>query len=57
MLAWVAWFIYALIPAIITIAFGLSMQTMALLYFIFVLAAIIGWGIWEKFRKKAPEEV
>ena len=57
MLAWIAWFIYALIPAIITIAAGLSMQTMTILYFIFVAAAAIGWGVWNKLRKKAPKEV
>ena len=57
MLVWLAWFIYALIPAIITIAAGLSMQTMTVLYFLSVLVAVIGWGIVDKFRKKGQEEV
>ncbi len=57
MLAWIAWIIYALIPAIITIAAGLKMQTMTVLYFLEILAAIVAWGIWEKARKKSPEEV
>lgn len=57
MLAWLFWFIYALIPAIITLAADLPMQTMTVLYFAFMLAAVIGKGIYEKTRKKAPEEV
>ncbi len=57
MLAWLFWFIYALIPAIITLAADLPMQTMTVLYFTFILVAIIFMGIREKTRKKAPEEV
>lgn len=57
MIAWILWFIYALIPAVITIVAGLSMQTMTILYFAFIFAAVIGMGIWEKTRKKAPDEV
>ena len=57
MLIWIAWLIYALIPAIITLAAGLEMQTMAILYFLEVIIAITAWGIWEKTRKKTAEEV
>lgn len=57
MLAWLFWFIYALIPAIITIAMDLPMQTMTVMYFVFILVAIIFMGIREKTRKKALDEV
>jgi len=56
MLAWLLWFIYALVPAIITVAADLSMQTMTILYFSFILGAVIIKGIWDK-SQKAPEEV
>ncbi len=57
MLAWLLWFIFALIPAILTIAANLSMQTMTILYFVFVIAACIVMGVKEKIRKNAPDQI
>jgi nicotinamide riboside transporter PnuC len=57
MIAWILWFIYALIPAAITIVADLSMQTMTILYFAFIFVAVVAMGIWEKARKKSPDEV
>ena len=56
MLKWLAWFIYALIPTAVTYFGDFSMKTMTILYFAFIAAAMIGWEIWEKARKKAPDE-
>jgi len=57
MLAWILWFIYAIIPALITHFANLKMQNMTILYFIFALAAAIAWGIYEKKQKKHPEKL
>ena len=51
------WFIYSLIPALITLAAGLSVKTMAALYFVAVAVALIIWGIREHARARKPEEV
>jgi len=56
MLAWLLWFGYALIPALITIVADLSMQTMSILYFVFVLGAIVIKAVYDK-ATKSPEAV
>jgi len=55
MIEWLAWFIYSLIPAIITVAAHLSMQTMTILYFVAVAVAMIFWTIRDKRRARASE--
>ncbi len=55
MIEWLAWFIYSLIPAIITVAAHLSMQTMTILYFVAVAVAMIFWDIRDKRRARASE--
>ena len=57
MIAWIGWIIFALIPGVIAVLTAMSLQTMALLYFGEVAFAIVAWGIWDKIRRRKPEEI
>jgi len=57
MLEWFVWFLYSLIPFIITIAAHLSLQTMTILYFVEVAIAVIFWYLRTKAREHKSETV
>jgi len=57
MIEWLIWFVYALIPAIITIAADLELRTLTILYFIAVLGAMIFWYIRDRVRAKKPDAI
>ena len=46
--SWIFWLIYSLIPALLTLAFDWTRQTMVYIYFLAVLLAIVFWWILEK---------
>ena len=53
---WFFWLIVALIPFVLTLAFGLSREFMTVVYLFEILLTIIVWGLFEKFRAKRPDE-
>jgi len=53
---WFFWLIVVLIPFVLTLAFGLSRETMTVIYLFEILLAIIVWWLFEKFRAKRPNE-
>ncbi|MBN2544070.1 hypothetical protein JXI42_14515 [bacterium] len=57
MLAWLIWFIISLIPALVVLIGKMSVQTLALIYFLLIIAVIIGWGIHDKIKKRSLNEV
>ncbi len=49
--------VYGLIPALLTVAFGLSLQTMVIIYFIFAIGITVFYSYQYKNYIKKKEEL
>jgi len=54
--SWIFWLLYSLIPALLTLCFAWSRETMVYLYFLAIFIAVVIMWLYEKYSPKAENE-